>query len=105
MDIMTAGYESAVFCAPWAVAAMIDGIKRKGARANLRYIKYHGQLIGGGNAEMVKNIGNKQRFYNNGNTYRRSAQNYSAYCKAAAGRLVYLAENADYKPGDSKKEE
>lgn len=87
-----------------AVAACLPEYAENALPA-LRYKKYHGQLIGRGNAEVVKHIGNKQRFYNKGNTCRRSAQNYSAYCKAAPCGLVYLTENADYKPGDCKKEE
>lgn len=73
VDIITAVPESAVFCASGAVVAIFDGIKCKSARANLSYIKYHGQLIGRGNAEVVKHIGNKQRFNNKGNKCRRSA--------------------------------
>ena len=105
VDIITAVPESAVFCASGAVVAIFVGIKCKIARANLSYIKYHGQLIGRGNAEVVKHIGNKQRYNNKGNTYRHSAQNYSAYGKAASAGLVYLTENAYYKPGDCTKEE
>lgn len=87
-----------------AVAACLPEYTENALPA-LRYKKYHGQLVGRGNAETVKHIGNKQRFNNKGNTYRRSAQNYSAYCKAAPCGLVYLTENADYKPGGCKKEE
>lgn len=87
-----------------AVAACLPEYAENALPA-LRYKKYHGQLVGGGNAEVVKHIGNKQRFNNKGNKCRRSAQNYSAYCKAAPCGLVYLTENADYKPGDCTKEE
>lgn len=87
-----------------AVAACLPEYAENALPA-LRYKKYHGQLIGGGNAEVVKHIGNKQRFNNKGNTYRHSAQNYSAYGKAASAGLVYLTENAYYKPGDCTKEE